>query len=153
MPTPQAPYTQNPALAGSVRAGSVRSANTVLVVDDEASIRRLARVALEQAGLRVLEAGDGATALETARRQRPDVILLDLALPRMSGLEVCRRLRETPPTAKIPVLVITGLLDQARQEAIAQAGAAGVIEKPFTPASLARRVAATLHTAATLAAR
>lgn len=126
--------------------------NTVLVVDDEVSIRRLARVALEEAGLRVLEAGDGAKALETARTQRPDLILLDVAMPRMSGLEVCRRLREAPATAKIPVLLITGLLDQARQDAMAKAGATGVVAKPFTPASLARRVAAALHSEVTLAA-
>ncbi len=148
MRTPQAPHPLDPA-----SAGSRSSVNSILIVDDEASIRRLARVVLEQEGLRVLEASDGATALETVREQQPDLILLDLALPRMTGLEVCHRLRETPSTAKIPILVITGLLDQAKQDAMAQAGVAGVIEKPFTPASLVRQVTATLHTASTLAAR
>lgn len=118
--------------------------HTVLVVDDEPTIRALVRAALEPAGVRVVEAADGVTALESVEADRPDLILLDIALPRMSGLDVCRRLKAQRETADIPVLLLTGLVLHIDAGAVDDVGAQGVIAKPFSPAKLVSQVAATL---------
>lgn len=108
----------------------------VLVVDDEPAIRALIRSTLERAGHTILEAEDGPTALGAARTQLPDLVLLDLALPGLSGLEVCRRLKAEPGTAKTAVLLLTGL----PQPEGPPEGAAGCIAKPFTPDGIVRQV-------------
>lgn len=107
---------------------------TVLIVDDEPAIRRLVRAALEPSGYRILEARDGPEAIAAAGSQAPDLVLLDVGLPGMSGLDVKRWLRRTPAMARTPVLFLTGL-----------GGAAGIppesrIDKPFAPAKLLDRV-------------
>lgn len=118
---------------------------TILVVDDEPTIRTLVRAAFEQTGYRMLEAADGVGALETARRERPDLILLDIALPRLSGLEVCRQLKNDPATAGADVLFLTGFAQQAEREAAQEAGGQGFITKPFSPAALVTQVTQTLQ--------
>jgi CheY-like chemotaxis protein len=119
--------------------------HTILVVDDEPAIRAFVRAALEPHGVRVIESTDGVGALTTAEEVRPDLILLDIALPRMSGLDVCRRLKADARTAAIPVLLLTGLVQQADAGVAADVGAQGLLAKPFSPAQLASRVAAALR--------
>lgn len=113
---------------------------TILVVDDEPTIRLLVRAALEGTGYRLIEASDGLSALQVALSERPDVVLLDIALPRLSGLEVCRRLKEDPATASAPVLLITGLVQEAERQAAEEVGAQAFIAKPFSPAALVSQV-------------
>ena len=108
---------------------------TILVVDDEPAIRAFVRAALQQASHHVLEAADGVSALRLASGERPDLVLLDIALPHLSGIEVCRRLRREPATARTPVLLLTGLPDRGDQDTI-KAGARGYLAKPFSPAQL-----------------
>lgn len=120
---------------------------SILIVDDEPTIRRLVRAALDGRGYRLLEAADGPSALETARCERPDLILLDLALPQLSGTEVCRQLKEAPATADIPVLLLTGMVQQAKRDAAQATGAQGCIEKPFSPSTLTAQIAELLQEA------
>ena len=89
---------------------------------------------------------------ETARRERPDLILLDLALPQLSGTEVCRQLKEAPATADIPVLLLTGMAQQAKRDAAHATGAQGCIEKPFSPRTLTAQIAELLQEAPAAAA-
>ncbi len=125
---------------------------SILVVDDEPTIRKLVRAVLDGKGYRLLEAADGPSALETARRERPDLVLLDLSLPQLSGTEVCRQLKETPATAGIPVLLLTGMVQQTKRGAAHAAGAQGCIEKPFNPHTLAARIAELIQQAPTATA-
>lgn len=118
---------------------------TILIVDDEPAIRVLMDAALESAGFRVLEAADGYAALEAARHGHPDLVLLDIGLPGLSGLEVCRRLRDDPQTVGTPVLFLTGLGREAELEAAAAVGAQGVITKPFSPTTLVEQIASKLN--------
>jgi len=117
----------------------------VLVVDDEPSIRTLIAAALHAQGYRVFQAADGVQAIDIAVTYRPDLILLDVALPLLSGHEVCRRLRRTPATASTPVLLLSGIASSAGAEEARSLGAQGVIAKPFALASLVRRVASELR--------
>jgi len=102
----------------------------VLVVDDEPVIRTLVTASLESGECTVVAVGDGPSALESVENGRPDLILLDVALPGMSGRDVARRLKADRRTASIPILYLTGL------DAGPCLYAEGVIAKPFTPASL-----------------
>jgi CheY-like chemotaxis protein len=117
----------------------------VLIVDDEPAIRLLIRSTLEDQGYELVEAADGEQALRLARSERPDTILLDIAIPRMSGLEVCRALRREPATATTPVLLLTGLDGDLAGASLA--GAQGCISKPFSPSELTSRVADVMHDA------
>ncbi|MDZ4277659.1 MAG: response regulator [Dehalococcoidia bacterium] len=114
---------------------------TILVADDEPTIRALVRAALGGKGYRVLEAENGPDALQAARSQSPDLILLDIALPGLSGLDVLRRLQEAPATAGTPVLLLTGLVRREPSWPVAN----GLISKPFSPDELARQVAQALE--------
>ena len=109
---------------------------SILVVDDEPVVRALLRVALEPTGSRLVEAADGSEALEAAWRERPDVVLLDVGLPKLSGIDVCRALKTNPEPPR--VLLMTG---NASSEGVDACGADGVIEKPFRPLDLVERVA------------
>ncbi len=117
----------------------------VLVVDDSAVIRELITVNLELEGFDVRAAEDGEAALAAAADLRPDVITLDVVMPRLGGFETVERLRSDPATAHIPVVIVTGraqAADQARGEAL---GVDAYLTKPFEPAELVavvRRLAA-----------
>jgi two-component system, OmpR family, phosphate regulon response regulator PhoB len=113
---------------------------SVLVVDDEPVIRALVRASLEHSGWQVREAVDGEEALAASTRDRPDVILLDAALPKVPGIEVCRRLRQVADTSDIPVVLLSGFIDEAQAEAAQQAGATGFVAKPFTPSELIEEI-------------
>ncbi|MEO7002562.1 MAG: response regulator, partial [Ktedonobacterales bacterium] len=98
------------ASSGSPGSGGLAGGETrlkLLVVDDEQSIVDFIRLGMRYEGFQVEQAGDGYIALDLAQRLRPDVIILDVRLPTMDGLEVCRRLRQNEATADIPILMLT----------------------------------------------
>lgn len=103
----------------------------VLVVDDQPSIRGVLRVALGEAGALVSEAADGESALQEVERDIPEVLLLDLAMPGMDGWEVLLRLRQSPRTASIPVVVETSDEDYASYQRARNLGVAAFVSKPF----------------------
>jgi two-component system KDP operon response regulator KdpE len=109
----------------------------VLIVDDEIQIRRLLRLTLETAGYRVREAADGALGLNEAAVQRPDVIVLDLSLPGLDGLDVLRRLREW---SQIPVLILSVRGEDAVKIAALDQGADDFLTKPFSGGELLARI-------------
>lgn len=102
----------------------------ILVVDDEPGVVRLARDYLEKHGFRVISAADGPTALAAARRERPDLIVLDLMLPGMDGREVCRFLRRE---SDVPIIMLTALAEESDQVAGLELGADDYVAKPFSP--------------------
>jgi CheY-like chemotaxis protein len=112
-------------------------------VDDEPVVRALLRAALEPTGSRLVEAADGSEAVDAAWRERPDVVLLDVGLPRLSGLDVCRALKTNPDAPR--VLLITGNADAADLETC---GADGVLVKPFDALEIAETVRRELEAAA-----
>ena len=116
---------------------------TILVVDDESIICTLVRRALETSGYGVLEASNGILGLKLAQLEQPDLILLDIALPQMSGLEVSRRLQGNGKTASIPVLYLTGLVPEAARNT--SGSVQGYIAKPFSPALLIERIETVLN--------
>jgi DNA-binding response OmpR family regulator len=114
----------------------------ILVVDDEPKIVRLARDYLEKNGFRVLAAADGQSALAAARREKPDLILLDLMLPNIDGREVCRILRRD---SDVPIIMLTALAEEIDQVTGLEIGADDYITKPFSPRALVARVRALLR--------
>jgi DNA-binding response OmpR family regulator len=114
----------------------------ILVVDDEPRIVRLTRDYLEKDGFRVITAGDGAEALSAARRDKPDLIVLDLMLPDIDGWEVCRVLRSE---SGIPIIMLTARSDESDQVVGLELGADDYITKPFSPRTLVARVRAVLR--------
>ena len=109
---------------------------TILVVDDEPPIVELVRYTLEDEQIRVLEADDGVKALETARSARPDLILLDVQMPRLDGLEVCRRLRADASLAGTRIVMLTAAGQDADRARGIAAGADEYLTKPFSPLAL-----------------
>ena len=116
--------------------------STILVVDDEPKIVRLARDYLEKNGFRVVTAADGNSALAMARREKPDLIVLDLLLPGMDGREVCRILRNE---SDVPIIMLTALSEESDQIVGLEIGADDYIVKPFSPRALVARVRALLR--------
>jgi DNA-binding response OmpR family regulator len=114
----------------------------ILVVDDEPKVVRLARDYLEKNGFRVLTAGDGQSALITARREKPDLVILDLLLPNIDGREVCRILRRE---SDVPIIMLTALSEEIDQVTGLEIGADDYITKPFSPRALVARVRALLR--------
>jgi DNA-binding response OmpR family regulator len=114
----------------------------ILVVDDEPNVARLARDYLEKNGFRVILAADGLSALQMARRERPDLIILDLMLPGMDGREVCRTLRRE---SDVPIIMLTALSEESDQVVGLELGADDYIIKPFSPRALVARVRAMLR--------
>ena len=117
-------------------------AEKILVVDDEVKIARVVRAYLEREGYRVVEAQDGAQALEMARRERPDLVVLDLMLPEVSGWDVCRSLRQE---SSIPVIMLTARDEDTDKIVGLELGADDYITKPFNPKELVARVRAVLR--------
>ncbi|MGA8567804.1 MAG: response regulator [Candidatus Binataceae bacterium] len=116
----------------------------VLLVEDEADIRELIRYSLAQAGLEVEEASDGAEALEKLRAFAPDLIVLDLMLPGMPGLEICRRLRSRADTARLPIMVVSARSNPSEKALGLAMGADDYVTKPFSPRDLLMRAIALL---------
>jgi len=115
---------------------------TVLVVDDEPEIVRLVRDYLERAGFAVIAASDGEDALRAAHRQRPDLVILDLGLPGLDGLDVARTLRRD---GEVPIIMLTARTGEADRVAGLELGADDYVLKPFSPRELVARVRAVLR--------
>jgi two-component system phosphate regulon response regulator PhoB len=124
----------------------------VLVVEDEAALVTLLGYHLEREGWRVAVARDGEEALLLAREERPDLILLDWMLPRLSGIEVCRQLRRDADTRTVPIVMLTARGEEGDKLRGLDAGADDYVIKPFSPAELMARLRAQLRRAAPAAA-
>ncbi|MGH2352890.1 MAG: response regulator transcription factor [Chloroflexota bacterium] len=116
----------------------------IVVADDEADIRRLIVFTLRRRGYTVLEASAGDAALELVRQERPDLVVLDVMMPGMSGLEAAQALSGDPATAGIPVIILSAKGQAAEVEAGLTSGARAYLVKPFAPQDLASRVAGVL---------
>ncbi len=121
---------------------------TVLVVDDDPVIQGLLRVNFEMEGYGVITADDGVEGLARARQDHPDVVVLDVMMPRMDGLEVARALKGDPATAPIPVLLLSAKAQEADLRAGEATGADAYVTNPFDPLDLLQRVEALLAAAA-----
>lgn len=113
---------------------------------------QLIKLNLQSAGYRVLEAEDGATALAAAREERPELIVLDLMLPGMSGLEVCRALKREPATASLPIIMLTARAEEVDRIVGFELGADDYMTKPFSPRELVLRIQSILRRAKPAAA-
>jgi CheY-like chemotaxis protein len=112
------------------------------VVDDDPVIQKLLSVNFEMEGYRVVTAGDGIEGLERVRSEAPDLILLDVMMPRMDGLEVARRLKADPATKSIPVVLLSAKAQSTDIQGGVDAGADDYVTKPFDPLELLDKVAA-----------
>ena len=117
---------------------------SVLVADDDRDIRELVAVKLRQAGYAVLAVQDGAAALSVLLEQRPDLAVLDVMMPGLSGLDVCRTVRGSAATASIPVILLTAKAQEGDVERGFAVGADDYVVKPFSPRELVSRVQAVL---------
>ncbi|MDR4495931.1 MAG: response regulator [Nitrospirales bacterium] len=118
---------------------------TVLVVDDEKDLLDLVKYHLEKSGLKCLEARDGESALQVARDRTLDLIVLDLMLPGLDGLEVCRKLRKDPKTANIAIIMLTAKAEEVDRIVGLEMGADDYMVKPFSPRELVARIKAVLR--------
>jgi two-component system alkaline phosphatase synthesis response regulator PhoP len=119
----------------------------ILVVDDDKEIVRLLRAYLEQAGFQVLVAYDGETALHAVRRERPDLIVLDLMLPDRDGWEITRLVRGDPTVASTPIVMLTARVEDTDKVVGLELGADDYVTKPFNPQVVIARVRAVLRRA------
>jgi len=124
------------------------TAHTLLVVEDEEMLRRVMKELLEREGFRVFEAADGVAALEELDRHAPDLMVLDLNLPRLDGYGVLSHLRARPATAKLPVIVLTAKGDEESEVRVFEFGATDYLTKPFRARALSARINAILERAA-----
>lgn len=118
--------------------------HTILIVDDETQITKVLRGYLEQGGYRVVIANDGAMALAQYKHEKPDLVLLDLGLPQMDGIEVARRLRST---SNVPIIMVTARVEETDRLVGLELGADDYITKPFSPREVVARVRAVLRRA------
>jgi len=125
-----------------------RANPTVLIIDDEKDLIEMVRYSLEKHGFDVIGALDGESGLDIAKNQAPDIVLLDLMLPGVDGLEVCKRLRNDPKTARLPVLMLTAKAEETDRIVGLELGADDYITKPFSPREVVARVKAVLRRAA-----
>ncbi len=112
----------------------------ILVADDDPFIRRLVVFTLKKRGHTIIEAGDGDAALALVRQEHPDLAVLDVLMPGMTGLEVTHELAQDPTTAKIPVLILSASAQASEIEAGLASGATSYLVKPFEPKMLGERV-------------
>jgi CheY-like chemotaxis protein len=115
--------------------------HTILIVDDDPLIRKLITTTLQDvAGYTLREAGDGMAAVEAALEERPEIVFLDYDMPRLNGIETCRRLRSDPVTAEATIIMLTAMSDGPAQDRAVDAGADLFLTKPFSPLRLLRLV-------------
>jgi two-component system alkaline phosphatase synthesis response regulator PhoP len=135
-------------MAGSRRGGADRPgpgtnrATKVLVVEDEADVAEMIRYNLGKEGYDVRLSGNGTDALRQAKEARPDVILLDIMVPQLNGWEICRRLKQDRDTQAIPVIMVTGRVEEGDKVLGFEMGADDYVTKPFSPRELVARVRA-----------
>ena len=127
-------------------------ARTVLVIDDEPELGRLIDYNLTKAGYLVLTARDGESGLAAARKHAPDLVVLDVMMPGLDGWEVCKRLRQEPSTAALPILMLTAKAEESDRVLGLELGADDYLTKPFSVRELAARVKALLRRAEATAA-
>jgi len=120
-------------------------ADKILVVDDELHIRELVKFNLVKEGFEVLEAGDGHAAVKMVRTEKPDLVILDLMLPGLDGLEVCRSLKGRRETAAIPIIMLTAKSEEIDKVIGLELGADDYLTKPFSTRELTARVKAVLR--------
>jgi two-component system, OmpR family, phosphate regulon response regulator PhoB len=121
-----------------------QAVTVVLVADDDADIRDLVSFKLEQAGLEVIPVEDGQAALEQARSRQPTLAVLDVSMPGLSGIDVCRMLRADPATAGMLIIMLTARVQEQDVEGGFSAGADDYVTKPFSPRELVSRIQALL---------
>jgi two-component system cell cycle response regulator DivK len=114
---------------------------TILIVEDNALMREMYRSALKPFGARLVETQRGAIAVEVAKAERPDLIILDFILPDMTGPEIAARLKAQPETASIPILAVTNAANQADEEDLKKKGFAALLPKPINLAKFSEVVA------------
>jgi phosphate regulon transcriptional regulator PhoB len=129
----------------------VHTGQKILVVEDEPDIRKLVQYNLAQERFKVLEAEDGEQALKIVQRDRPNLLILDLMLPGLSGIELCRILRDRSDTARLPILMLTAKAGETDRVLGLEMGADDYLTKPFSPRELVARVRAILRRAANAA--
>jgi two-component system cell cycle response regulator DivK len=112
------------------------SARTILHVEDNELNRKMIRDLLRRTAYRLIEAPDGEAGVAIARGQRPDLILMDVQLPKISGIEATRRLRAEPATADIPIIAITSFALGGDEQRAKEAGASAYLAKPYSPFTL-----------------
>ncbi|HEV8424939.1 MAG TPA: response regulator [Actinomycetes bacterium] len=112
----------------------------LLIADDEPAVRDLVHVTLEGDDYEILEAADGVEALEVARGESPKLVLLDIMMPRLDGLEVCRQLKSDPDTSDIVVVMLTAQAQERDRDQGLAAGADDYFTKPFSPLALLNMV-------------
>src|SRR5258705_4854099 len=122
-----------------------KNGQKILVVEDEPDIRKLVNYNLAQERFRVLEAEDGEQGLKIVQRDKPDLVILDLMLPGLSGMELCKILRERSETERLPVLMLTAKAGEADRIVGLEMGADDYLAKPFSPRELVARVRAILR--------
>ncbi|HEX6081595.1 MAG TPA: response regulator [Methylomirabilota bacterium] len=113
---------------------------TVLYVEDNEFNRKIVRHLLARTSYRLLEATDGEAGVASARETRPDLVIMDIQLPKLSGLDATRQLRADPATAAIPVIVITSFALAGDEEKAREAGAAAYLAKPYSPRELLQMI-------------
>ena len=116
------------------------SERTILVADDESHILHVVSLKLRNAGFRVLTARDGQEALELAQQERPDLIITDYHMPALSGLELCRRLKQDPATESIPAIMLTARGYHLEPADTKESGIRRMLSKPFSPRHLLQTV-------------
>ena len=112
----------------------------VLIVDDDPDIQRLVSYNLSQAGFQVLSASSGRTALDSVQKQPPDLIILDIMMPDVDGMEVCRTLRQRENSRRIPIIMLTARAEEVDRVVGFELGADDYVSKPFSPRELVLRV-------------
>jgi DNA-binding response OmpR family regulator len=112
----------------------------LLIVDDEDGVRALVRMTLDSGVYEIFEASEGFEALDLAREQRPDLVLLDVMLPDLSGMDVCRKIKDDPDLASTTVVMLTARAQTSDVGDAEEAGADGYFTKPFSPIALTRKV-------------
>jgi phosphate regulon transcriptional regulator PhoB len=123
-------------------APATRSSGRVLVVEDERDVAELIRYNLTREGYDVVVAGSGGDAIKQAREVQPDLVLLDIMVPQVNGWEVCRRLKQDAETRAIPVIMVTGRVEEGDKVLGFEMGADDYVTKPFSPRELVARVRA-----------
>ena len=118
------------------------AAKKILIVEDEQDILQLVKLYLEKEGFRTVTAATGAEGLKQVKEEKPDLIILDLMLPELDGLEVCKRLRSAPETAMLPIIMLTAKAEESDTVIGLELGADDYVTKPFSPKALMARVKA-----------